>query len=155
MATKQNSKNGKGGITAAEVGAGIAAVGAAAAAGYYFYASKDAKKHRREAAKWAGGFKDEVIREAKRMGDLDARSVARAVDSAVLTYEGLRGIDRSELARAARELKANWERVQSDVMKAGKRGATRAKRSVKKAAKKAGKKAAKAVKKARSAKKRA
>src|SRR4051812_38232435 len=106
MATKN-----KNAVLAAEVGAGLAAVGAAAAAGYYFYASKDAKKHRKVAAKWADGLKKEVIKETKRLQDIDARSVARAIDTAASTYAAARSIDAGEIRRATAELKKNWELV--------------------------------------------
>ena len=39
------------GKIATEIGAGLAAAGAAAAAGYYLYGSKNAKKHRKTVAK--------------------------------------------------------------------------------------------------------
>ena len=122
---------------AAGAAAGIAAVGAAAAAGYYFYASDNAKRHRKEAAKWAAGFKNEVIREARQLQNIDARSIARAVDTAAATYAGVRSINRADLNRAAKELKANWQRVQAEVAKTGKRAASRTRRTAKRVAKKA------------------
>ncbi len=47
MAKKKISK----GKVVAEIGAGLAAAGAAAAAGYYLYGSKNAKKNRKMVAK--------------------------------------------------------------------------------------------------------
>ncbi len=48
MAKAKKTNKGK---IAAEIGAGLLAAGAAAAAGYYLYGSKNAKKHRKTAAK--------------------------------------------------------------------------------------------------------
>ena len=47
---KHMAKENKGGAGALKV---VAALAGAAAAGYYFYGSKDAKTHRKIAAKWA------------------------------------------------------------------------------------------------------
>ncbi len=104
-------------VRAAEIGAGIVAIGAAAAAGYYFYATKDAKTHRKELSSWASGLKKEVIREVKKLKTMDAESVAHAIDSAVATYEGVRSIKRADVNRAARELKTNWQKVKQEAVK--------------------------------------
>ena len=56
---KAKAKGGNGKV-AAGVGAGIAAA-AAAGAGYYFYFSKEAKAHRKVAAKWATDLKRDVV----------------------------------------------------------------------------------------------
>ncbi|HVX90580.1 MAG TPA: hypothetical protein VHC20_03000 [Candidatus Paceibacterota bacterium] len=140
------------GSMGAGAAAGLAAVGAAAAAGYYFYASDDAKKHRTQAAKWANGFKDEVLREAKQLQNLDARSIARAVDAAAATYAGIRSIDSADLVRAAQELKSNWQRVESEVARTGRGATQRAKKSVAKPVKKARKAVAAATRRARAKK---
>jgi hypothetical protein len=135
------------GNIAAGVTGGIALAAAAAAAGYYFYGSKDAKKHRRKAVKWAGDFKDEVVRDAKKLKSLDAESIAELVDTAAATYQGVRSIDREDLNRAAAELKANWEMVKREAQAAGKRGTRRAVATRKKAVKR-GKKVVRKAKKA-------
>ncbi len=120
------------------IGAGaVAAAAAAAAAGYYFYASKDAKQHRKVAAKWAGGLKREVIREAKKLKTVDRAKIAAAIDTAVSAYENVRSVDSKELVRAAKELKNNWREVVAEV------GVGTAKRATKRVVKRAVKKAAK------------
>ncbi len=86
-----------------------------------------------QAAKWAGGFKKEVIREAKMLKTIDARSVARAVDAATATYATVRSVDRKDLARAAKELKANWERIQAEAKKTQKKVRKVVKKTTKKA----------------------
>ncbi len=127
---------------AAEVGAGIAVAAAAAAAGYYFYGSKDAKQHRKIAAKWATDMKKDVIKEAKKLKNVDAKTIGKVVDSAAAAYYGVQNIDRKDLARAAKELKANWELVRKEAGHAAKKLS-----SAKKTAKKVVSKAKKVTKK--------
>lgn len=141
MATKKTT-GGKGKL-AVEIAAGLLAAGAAAAAGYYFYADKNAKKHRKIAAKWASDMKQEVMREAKRLGEVDARTFAKVVDSVAATYRGARAVNAADLKRAASELKSNWEMVQKEMQKTGRASA----KSVKAVGKKAVAKGAKTVKK--------
>lgn len=111
MATAKKSNSG---AVAAEIGAGLAAAGAAAAAGYYFYASKDAKKNRKLAAKWANDLKKDVVKEAKKLGDLTPATLATVIDGAASAYRSIENIDRKDLKRAADELKANWEMVKKE-----------------------------------------
>lgn len=143
------------GALAAEVGAGLAAA-AAAGAGYYFYASKDAKKNRKVAAKWANSFKKDVLKEARRMGkNLDAKTVANAVDAALATYQTASTISRSDLNRAASELKRNWQLVQREALAEGRRAASRGRSVAKRVSGTARKAAKKVVKKAGAARKKA
>lgn len=100
--------------TVAEIGVGVAA---AAAAGYYFYVSEDAKKHRKIAAAWTKGFKNEVVREAQKLKKLDAKDIAAAVDTAVAAYQGVRSVGKEDLKQAARELKTNWELLKQEATK--------------------------------------
>ena len=125
------------GKVAAEVGAGLAAAGAVAAAGYYFYGSKDAKKHRKVAAKWATGMQKEVLKQAKKLPKVDAKSVSATVDAVVATYQGARSVNRDDLMRAAKELKANWKAVRDEATRSGKRSVARGKKTVRKGAAKA------------------
>ena len=144
------------GVLAAEVGAGLAAAAAAAGAGYYFYASDKAKKHRKDAAKWAGSFKNDVVKEAKRVGkNVDARTIANAVDKAISTYQGVSSINRSDLNRAAAELKRNWKLVQREALAQGKGAASRGKAAAKRVSSSAKKSAKKVVSRGRKAAKKA
>ena len=137
----QNSNSGKG------ISRSLVVALAGAAAGYYFYASKDAATHRKAAAKWAGEFKDEVINRAKKLKKIDKKTIAGAVDSAMKAYAGARNLDRKELAQAASELKANWQKMVREMESAGKEAAGSVKRAAKKAKKtvqkRAGKRSAK------------
>lgn len=100
------------------VGAGIvAATAAGVAAGYYFYASKNAQKNRRIAAKWAKDLKDDVMKKAKQAGGkVDRKKLLSIVDTAVRTYENVRDIDKKDVQRAARELKDNWRTIAEEVV---------------------------------------
>lgn len=69
------------GKIAAEIGAGLVAAGAAATAGYYLYGSKNAKKHRKVAAKWANEVKKEVVREVQKQKIKVVKKIAKKVAS--------------------------------------------------------------------------
>jgi hypothetical protein len=105
---------------AAEVIAGIAAIGTAAV-GYYFYGSKQAKQHRGAAVKWAADMKKEVMREAKKAKEINAKDFAKIVDMITKTYADIRTVDTKDVKRAASELKANWEVVVREAQKAGRK----------------------------------
>ena len=92
------------------VAAGALAAGAAAA-GYYFYASDNAKAHRRDAALWARSFKKEVMRQMEDVKEFDRATIMAAVDRAVGVYEQLRAVDAAQLIRAAKELKDHWQEL--------------------------------------------
>jgi hypothetical protein len=125
MATKKMSV----GKVAAQIGAGLLAAGAA---GYYFYASPTAEKNRKIAAKWAGDMKREVVREAKRLKQVNAKDFAKVVDTVARTYAGVRSVNMQDVQRAARELKANWERVREEMNKGKSSTASRSTRTTKK-----------------------
>jgi len=137
MATKKTSAKKSapkkmGTLQKAEIGAAaIAAVAAAGAAGYYFYGAKDAKKHRQATAKWAKGLKSDVVREAKKLKDLDEKAMAVIVDQAAKAYKGLDDVTPGDLRAAVAELKSNWESVRREL----RRGRTTARTSAKKATK--------------------
>lgn len=102
------------------VGLGAGALAAAAlAAGYYFYASKDAPKHRRVAARWAGGLKKEALQEIKQLKKMDRAQVMKAIDAATAAYETARTVDRTDVLRAATELKNNWREIVSEAIGTG------------------------------------
>ncbi len=143
---------------ALEVGAGVLAAAAAAGAGYYFYGDKDAKKHRAAASAWAKGMKADVLKEARKAKKLDQKAMAAIVDKATAAYQAARGVDKADLAAAARELKKHWRKVEEELNKAkssvkkatkktgtaAKKSAKTAKKTAKKSAKKGAKKGAKA-----------
>jgi hypothetical protein len=158
MATKKTAQAKKGaskkmtGMEKAEIGAGVlATLAAAGAAGYYFYGSKDAKKHRTATAKWATGLKKDVIREAKKLKQLDEAAMAAIVDEASKAYKGMQDVTPADLKAAVAELKSNWENVRKELRRTGSKSAASAKKTVKKAAPK--KAPAKAAKKAPAKKK--
>ncbi|MDB5237908.1 MAG: hypothetical protein JWM46_178 [Candidatus Kaiserbacteria bacterium] len=144
---KKNTKVGAG------VGAGVLAAGAAmAAAGYYFYASKDAKQNRKIAAKWAGNLKNDVVKQAKKVQNIDKAQLAKIIDQAAAAYETVRSVDKMDLQKAAKELKMNWQELAAELTGGMKKAGTSAKKTVsnaKKSAKKAVSSAKKTVKKAR------
>ena len=135
-----------------KIGVGAAAgilASAGAAAGYYFYASKGAQKNRRVALKWTKDLKDDVLRQAKKVQDIDRSDILNIIDGATKMYESVRGLDRNDLARAADELKNNWERLQEELVTNGRALLGNSSvRDVKYSAKGVAKKAKRSVKKA-------
>lgn len=127
-------KNSQKALKRVGIGAGIVAATAGAAAGYYFYASKNAARNRKVAAQWAKGFKNDVVREAKKLKQLNRASVARVVDEIGKTYENVRGLDKKDLGNAVKELKANWQHLERE-LRSVKDTVTKAKSGVKKTAK--------------------
>lgn len=115
MATTKKGKSGKVG----KVGAGVVAAAALAAAGYYFYASQNAKKNRQVAAKWAIDMKRDVVKRAKALKNVDRAAVAAVVEQSARAYKGIRGLDRGEVERAAKELKNNWQKIARELKKGG------------------------------------
>ncbi|HAO64939.1 TPA: hypothetical protein DCQ44_03095 [Candidatus Taylorbacteria bacterium] len=90
------------------IGAGLLAAGAA---GYYFFASQDAKKHRKIAVAWAKNFKSDVEKEVKMLALTEKPAVEEAIERVVATYTGLEGVGLKELKKAASELKKNWNKL--------------------------------------------
>jgi hypothetical protein len=84
-------------------------------AGYYFYASKNAKANRKIAAKWANDLKSKVIREAKKHGTPDKKTLANIVDAATKTYAKVSKLDSKKLADAAGELKTHWQKIAREI----------------------------------------
>lgn len=121
--------------TARKVGTGIALAGLAAAAGYYFYASKDAKKNRRIASKWAHEMKSEVMAKAQNIKKMDKANVAAAVDNVAKAYRSAKNVDSKELARAAAELKKNWREIVRELSTPARKSTAGRKKAAKKSAK--------------------
>jgi hypothetical protein len=140
MAPTKKKQN-KGGVLAAEIGAGVLAA-AAAGAGYYFYGAKGAKKHRQAASSWAKGMKTRVVKDAKAVAKLDKKVMGAIVDRAATAYVTARNVKREDVMAAAKELKANWQEIQKELGTAAKKGARSVSKPVKKAAKKVTKKSA-------------
>jgi len=127
---EHEAKTSKGGKLRAAV-----ALGALAAAGYYFYASKNAKKHRNDVAEWARSFKKEVIKQLENAKEINQETIGEAVDRAVGAYQSLKAVDTSELLKAARELKDHWKEFAEDFAEEGKRSVRTVRRGLKRATK--------------------
>lgn len=84
-------------------------------AGYYFYASENAKKNRKVAAKWASELKGKVVKEAKKHGTLDKKTLAKIVDTAAKTYANMPKLDPKKLSDAAEELKTHWQKIAKEL----------------------------------------
>ncbi len=102
----------------AEIGAGLAAVGAALAAGYYFYVSDNAKKNRKMVADWAVDLKGDVLAKAKTLkSNLNKESLMDAIDEVAQTYYTAKNINKKDVGNAVKELKDNWSKVIAELKK--------------------------------------
>lgn len=129
MAKKTVGKGSRAGLGLAA----LAAAGAAAAAGYYFYASENAPKHRKIAARWAGDMKRDVLKEAKALKKIDKAAVMKLVDKAAKAYsKNGPKVDKQALIRAAKELKAHWDDIRSEAGGAVKSAAKAVQKTAKK-----------------------
>ncbi len=108
----------------------------AAAAGYYFYGTKNAKKHRQAASSWAKSMKKDVTKQASALKKVDAKSIAKIVDQASKSYKTMKGASVTDVQAAAKELKANWKMIEKELEpnRDIKRAVGTAKKTVKKAA---------------------
>lgn len=143
-------------MKAVEAGAALASM--AAAAGYYFYGTKNAKKHRQAASAWAKGMKKDVMKKAASVKKLDAKTAAKIVDEASKAYKTAKGASLKDVQAAALELKKNWKNIETELAPSTqvKKTLTKAVASAKKAMpKKAAKQVKKAVKTAKKAVKKA
>jgi hypothetical protein len=107
--------------TKIEIGAGLLAGAASAAAGYYYLASGDAAKNRKAATRWAHDLRGDVVRQARKIQDIEQADYLAIVDGATQMYARIRGLDKKDLNRAAGELKDNWEWLRKEVASGGRR----------------------------------
>ncbi len=119
--------------TKAGIAAGVTAALGAAAAGYYFYADKNAKKHRDHALKWMSKAEKEIMVRAMKLKDaaLDEKNYKAVVDAVVLKYQTLPKVDPKDLAKFRKALKGAWK----EFRKARKKAEPHLKRAAKKASK--------------------
>lgn len=103
------------GVPVGAIAAGVLAAGAVAAAGYYFYGSKHAQQHRKDAVAWAHDVKKDVVQEAKRFQGLGEEAMHLAIDRVVSRVtEG--SVDQEALQEVVRELKGNWKKVRAEAL---------------------------------------
>lgn len=112
------------------IGAAVAGAAAAAAAGaYYFYGSKNAAKHRKQAKGWMNSAKKDVQSAIKKVNkEITKADYEKLVNQAMKKYHKLSSTSTAEVNSLARELKKEWTKIK-------KRAATPKKRTTKKTAK--------------------
>jgi hypothetical protein len=97
--------------TKAAIGVGAGLIAAGAAAGYYFFASKGAKKNRKIVASWATKMKRDTEKEVKSLGKMEKSAVTKVINKVSTAYKGLEGIKMKDLSAAVSELKKNWQKL--------------------------------------------
>lgn len=116
---------------AVEAGVGVMTAAALATAAAYLLSSK---AQRRKAKTWAMKARREVAKNVKMARRMTGKEYTRVVDSAMKRYGSLHGVGSAELKRAAKDLKAEWARIERDAKVIAKRVQKATKRPARKAA---------------------
>lgn len=93
------------------VGVGTGLLAAGTAAGYYFFASKTAKKNRKIVASWATKLKRDTEKHIKVLKKMDKTAVIKMINKAAAAYKGVEDVSAKDLAAAVTELKRNWKKM--------------------------------------------
>jgi hypothetical protein len=112
---KKTSKKAK---MAMEVGAGMITAAALAVAGAYVLSDK---KRMAKAKTWAAKARKEAAKNVKIAKRMSEREYVRIVDEATKRYGALHNVGGAELVKAAKDIKAEWKKIQSEAKKLGKR----------------------------------
>lgn len=99
--------------------AGVAASALAGAGAYYFYASKNAKKHRATTVAWMKKAEKEVITRAKKLKAEAVNSAAykQIVADVSKKYHSLKNVDAADVKDFAATLNASWKKIEKDLVK--------------------------------------
>ncbi len=110
MAKKKKSNNAK----AWEIGGAVTAAAIAAAAGAYLLSDKKTKA---KAKKWVVAARKEVAKNAKVAKKLGAKEYAKMVDQAVKRYGSMEKMTAADMIAAAKDLKAEWTKINAEAKK--------------------------------------
>ncbi|HUC31192.1 MAG TPA: hypothetical protein VMR99_00680 [Candidatus Paceibacterota bacterium] len=100
-----------------EIGGAITAATIAAAAGAYLLSDKKTKT---KAKKWAMEARKEVVKKAKVAKKLGEKEYHRLVEEAVKHHGSLEHLTAGDMMKAAKELKAEWKKIQAEAKKMAK-----------------------------------
>jgi cytochrome c oxidase assembly factor CtaG len=109
----------KKGSMGVKVGVGVAAGVAAALAGAYLMYSKSAAPQRKQAKAWAAKARKDVACEVGKLKNVSASEYARIIDKAMQRYAAFKEVNGPEIAKTAKELKAEWKHIQAHAKKFG------------------------------------
>ena len=101
---------------ALKAGLGIAAAAAAAGA-YYFLASPEAKKHRKDAKVWANKAKQDLVAQMKKMKTVSEKSYSAAASQVIAKYKKFEKEHPKEFAAVSKELKGQWSKIKKHLPK--------------------------------------
>ncbi len=110
---------------AIEAGAGVLTAAALAAAGAYFLSTK---RQRAKMKAWVAKAKKEVARNMKMAKRMSEAEYKRIVDRTTKRYGSLHNVNAAELVKVAKDMKAEWKRIQSEAKRMGKMGKKKARR---------------------------
>ncbi len=95
--------------------AGIAATALASAGAFYFYGSKNAKKHRAETLEWMKKAEKEIMVRAKKMKKdaMNSAEYKKIVAEVSKKYESLKNVDAKDVQDFALTLTKAWKDIQA------------------------------------------
>jgi hypothetical protein len=106
--------------TAMKVGAGVLTMAALVGAATYVLSDK---KRTAKAKTWAVKARKEVTKNVKIAKRIGEKEYAHMVDVATKRYGSLENVNAAELVKVARDMKAEWTRIQAEAKKMGKKKA--------------------------------
>lgn len=111
---------------AIQVGAGVVTAAALAAAAAYWISEKATPAQKAKAKAWVVKTKADIIRHAKTARRFGEKEYKQVIDQAVKKYGPLESIGAGDIAKAARDLKAEWQRIKAHAEKMSKGTAKKA-----------------------------
>lgn len=94
-------------------GAGLAVATAAAAGVFYLY--KKNPRARRNIKLWGLRLKHEVLEDLSQLKDVNRETYHRVVDKVAQRFEGLKEVNKTELAGLVEDLKEAWAHFNKDI----------------------------------------
>lgn len=114
------------------IGVGLTAATLAAVGGYFFYGSKDAAKHRKQAKSWMLKAKAEVLEGLERAKHMTREEYEELVANVAKGYKRSKNISARELNKFAEDMQEHWK----DIERAGAKRTAKAAGTVAKKARK-------------------
>ena len=101
----------------AEMGAGVLAATALAGAAKYFLSTETGKKDRKEMKAWAIRARREVAKNFEKAKKLNETDYKHLVAHAMKRYGSMEKVNTAEIAKATKDLKAEWKKIHAATKK--------------------------------------
>lgn len=105
----------KSSISAATIGAGLAAVAAAAAGTYFLYGAKHAAKNRKQVKAWSLKARGEVLEQLEKLSAIDEKVYHKVIKEVASKYKALQRLSPKDVTEFVGELKGHWNDIAKEV----------------------------------------